>query len=114
MTTKSNPPRIAVGAGLITSASLVLYFILMRYLNLITILEFRYLNFFILLGGILLALKRYKRSNNNYVPSLEGFGLGLLTTAIALAPFATFIGIYLSLDPIFMGYIKQHVLMGPY
>lgn len=111
---KIQPQKIGIGAGFLTAGVMTLYFIFMKYLNLVEILELRALNFFILLGGILMALNRYRRTNDNYVPYLQGFGLGLLTTGAALVPFSAFIGIYLSLHPVFMDYIKQHVMMGSY
>jgi hypothetical protein len=111
---KPNAQKIGIGAGMITAGCLMLYFVLMKYANLIEVLGLRALNFFILLGGIIMALNKYRKSNDNNVPYLEGFGLGLLTTAVALIIFSSFIGIYLSFHPAFMNYIKEHALMGAY
>ncbi len=114
MITPSNAQKIGIGTGMITAGCLIGYFILMKYVNLIQVLELRALNFFILLGGILIALNKYKQSNKNHVDYLEGFGLGLLTTAVALIIFSAFIGIYLSLHPLFMEYVKTYAMMGSY
>jgi len=114
MTTQLNPLKTGIGAGIITVGCMVLYFFIMKYAGLVQLLELRALNFFILLGGILLALNRYKRSNGNQVSYLEGFGLGLLTTGVTVAVFSAFIGIYLHMNPSFMEFIRGHALMGAY
>jgi hypothetical protein len=111
---KSEYQKIAVASGLITAGFMIEYFILMKSLNLVELLELRALNFFILSGGIILALNKYKKSNYSKVPYLEGFGLGLLTTGIAMVIFSTAMGVYLYVHPLFMEYIKKHVMMGSY
>jgi hypothetical protein len=86
----------------------------MKYFNLTEQIHLRYFNFFILGAGILFAMTRYKNSNNNHVEYLEGFFLGMFTTAVASTLFAVFVGIYLSFNPGFMNYIMSVALMGDY
>ena len=114
METKVNIEKIGLGAGIFTAGGLMLYFILMRYFNLIEMIHLRYLNFFILLAGILFAMNKYKNSNGNHVEYLEGFFLGMFTTAVASTLFAVFVGIYLGFHPDFMNYIMSVALMGDY
>jgi hypothetical protein len=114
MDTKINIGKIGLGAGIFTAGGLMLYFIMMKYLNLVELFHLRYFNFFILGAGILLAMNKYKNSNDNHVEYLEGFFLGMFTTAVASTLFAVFVGIYLGFHPDFMNYIMSVALMGDY
>lgn len=114
MTTKPNLQKIGTGAGLITASCFIMYFTFMKYFNLLQVLELRALNFFILLAGIVAALNKYKKQNDNHIEYFEGLGLGVITTVFAVAIFAVFTGIYLSINTDFMSYIKSNAMMGSY
>ncbi len=105
---------IGIGAGTMTAGGLIFYFILAKAFHFVDIIQLRYLNFFILLGGILLAMNKYKRSNAGHVEYLEGFFLGMFTTAIASLLFAVFVGVYLTWNADFMNFIKSTAVMGDY
>ena len=110
----SSLERIGLGAGLFTAGGLMIYFLLAKYFHFIQIIQLRYLNFFILLAGILIAINTYRKRNNNHVEYLEGFFLGMFTTAITSIVFAVFVGVYLSFHQDFMNYIKTVAIMGDY
>lgn len=114
MTTKPNFRKIGVSAGIMTAGGLMMFFILMKYLHLAQMLELRALNFLILLTGIIIALNKFKKQNDNHIKYFEGFGLGMLTALVSTIIFAVFIGVYLSFDSEFMGYIVTHGVMGNY
>ena len=114
MSTKTNFNQIGIGAGMMTAGCYMIFFILMKYMNLVQVLELRALNFFILLTGIIQALNKFKNANDNHINYFEGLGLGMLTAVVSTLIFTVFIGIYLSFNSELMTYIKVHGMMGSY
>ena len=112
---KKSIQTLGITTGLVMFVALVAYFLLMKSFNLIHITELRCLNFFILLGGLMYAYRQYKRPDMN-VEYLSGMGLGVITTAVSVLPFALFIYIYFSyVDLTFIQVLKEHsVMMGEY
>lgn len=107
--------RTALKYGLITTAGLIAYFLLMKLAGLVQIVELRMLNLFILIAGVGFAIREYKRSGEDEMDYLQGFGIGMLTTAVSVITFALFIFIYLNfLDPAFMETIRQEEAFGQY
>ncbi len=104
--------KVAIKYGLMVFGSLVLYFLVMKWLGLFEIHELRGLNFFILIVGIWKALTYYKKEAN--LEYFEGIGLGALTSVIAVIPFALFIFFYLQADTQFMANIKATEAFGQY
>lgn len=104
--TGSSVESMAVRYGLYTTAGLIAYFLLMKLLGLVLVVELRALNLFILLPGIILALRNFKRQQGT-IEYLQGIGLGLMTSAIAVVIFALFVFIYLQMDPTLMQAIVQ-------
>ena len=110
--TKPAIDKVAIKYGLIIFISLVIYFLLMKFIGLFEIHELRGLNFFILFGGIWLALKHYRqRSGLNY---FEGIALGSLTGLTGVLPFAVFIFFYLQVDTRFMANIVATEAFGQF
>src|SRR5258706_6722758 len=60
-----------------TSLAFLAYFLLMKLLNLETIVELRLLNFFIMLLGIRFFLLRLKREHDGRLEYLQSLGYGL-------------------------------------
>jgi len=105
----------ALKYGLITTAGLIAYFLLMKLAGLVQIVELRMLNLFILIAGVGFAIREYKRSSDDEMDYLQGFGIGMLTTAVSVITFSLFIFFYLNLlDPAFMETIKQEEAFGQY
>ncbi len=102
---------IAIRYGLMTTVGLTAYFLICKLVGLVHILELRGLNAMFLVGGIYMAIRRYKKYNDS-ATYLEGMGIGLLTSAVAVLPFALFIFIYLQLDQGFLNYIKEQDSFG--
>jgi hypothetical protein len=95
-----------------TFAGLLIYFLIMKATGLLEIIELRFLNFFILAAGVMLAVKHYRHATEGPIDYLEGFGVGFFTSCIAGLTFAFFLYIYLGVfDPGFMEYLK-HTPMG--
>jgi hypothetical protein len=114
MDKKINIEKLGVRGGAMIAIALIAYFMIMKYLQLIQVLELRVLNFIILFTGIVWVLNKYKNLNNKHVDFFEGLAIGGLTTVVAVIIFAAFVGLYLLFNPSFMEYISQNVFMGPY
>ncbi|MCG8317925.1 MAG: DUF4199 family protein [Cytophagales bacterium] len=109
---KSSIEYIAVKNGLIAFGGLVAYFFLMKGVGLVHIVELRSLNFLIMVGGVWLAFREYKKSHSEGLAYFNGLGLGIRTTVVSVVPFALFIFFYLKLDPAFMETIRANEMFG--
>lgn len=99
----------------ITALGLVLFFIIMKFLNLVTIVELRFVNFFILLLGVRQILLARRKENNGKLEYLPGMMLGFMTAFMASVFFAVFVFLYLSyFDKSLMEYIKSTQPFGSY
>ncbi|MES2627351.1 MAG: hypothetical protein V4616_00150 [Bacteroidota bacterium] len=105
---------LGVRYGLYTAAALIGYFLLMQLVGLAYILELRLFNLLIVIGGIVLALDRYRSVTNEHMEYLTGYGIGSSLTVVAVGIFTLFLGFYLSFDHAFMQHIKDTALMGSY
>jgi hypothetical protein len=115
METPKNLQQTAIKYGLITTAGLIGYFLLMKLVGLHQIAELRMLNLIILIAGVWLAIRSYKRKTDDEMDYLQGFGIGMLTSAVSVIIFSVFIFIYLNfLDPAFMETLKQNEAFGQY
>ena len=109
--TKIVPLLIKYGGW--TSVALVVYFLLMKLFNLETVVELRFLNFFIMFLGIRFFLLRLKRENNDKLEYLPALGYGFLVATFASVIFSVFMFIYLSyIDHAMMQYIQEHKPFG--
>jgi len=88
-------PLIIRYSGL-TSLALLAYFLLMKVLNLTTIVELRYLNFFIMLLGIRFFILRLKRENNDKLEYLQSLGYGFVVAVFSSLFFSAFMFTYLA------------------
>src|ERR1035437_3516852 len=93
---KVSMKNIELKTGLTTSVVLILFFLFMRYFDVIQIIELRCLNFFILLGGVNVAFHYYRRKTDRNVEYFGGFFLGFFTSLYAVIPFALFVFLYRS------------------
>ncbi|HEX9651540.1 MAG TPA: DUF4199 domain-containing protein [Cyclobacteriaceae bacterium] len=105
--TKYSIESISVRFGLLTTVGLLAYFLIMKFVGLVHIVELRTLNFLVLVIGIYKALKAFQKNNEQPMGYLQGWGIGCLTSSVAVLPFALFIFIYLQLDPALMEYIRN-------
>lgn len=105
----------AVKYGLITTGALIAYFLLMKLAGLVQIVELRMLNLIILIAGVGFAIRKYKRQGDTEMDYLQGFGIGMLTSAVSVITFALFVFFYLNLiDPAFMETLRQEEAFGQY
>lgn len=93
-------------SGLLTTAGLIVYFLLMRTLGLAEITELRVLNALIMFTGIFLTIKGFR--NDNFDADfgyLSGIAVGFFTGIVIAISFSFFVGIYVAVDPMFLAAI---------
>lgn len=105
---------LCYGMGILVCTCLILYFCVMTWGSLSEILLLRFLNFFILLGGILFAFKLYSRAIHERIDYFTGLKIGIRITLIAVIPFALFIALFLSYDSHLMQVIQHSIGIGEY
>lgn len=105
--------RLIFKWGLIIAASLVAYFLLMKFFGLIHIIELRLLNGAIMFGGLWFLVKELKQKEGfNY---FTGLLHGIITGIIASVLFAIYAFVYVELiNPEFMKAIRENEIMGIY
>src|SRR5262245_5025858 len=98
-----------------TALGLVAFFLLMKFFNLITIVELRFVNFFILAIGVRQMLAAKKRENAGNLEYLPGMLVGFMTALMASIFFAAFVFLYLSfIDHALMEFIRNTQPFGAY
>lgn len=97
-----------------TALGMILFFLLMKLMGLVTIVELRFFNFFIMYIGVRYKLHEARRANDGKLEYLQGMLTGFLTSLFTAAFFAVFIFIYLNIDNSFLAYIKATQPFGSY
>ena len=101
--------------GILIALSLIGFFVAMVITGLSEVLWLRYVNFVILLAGIVAAFNIYKKKvGAEGIHYFDGLRIGARITLTAMIPFAIFIGIYLKIDTGFMNYVRQSAEFGDY
>ena len=105
-------PKLAVKAAVRICISFIVYFMMMKYLNLIHITSLRFLNIFILIGG-LFATYRYYRAQTKIlnIEYFDGILLGILTSIASFIFFAIFIYISFRAEPALLQVLKGNTIM---
>jgi hypothetical protein len=110
--------RISIWCGLLVSAALIGFFLVMKFAGLHRYLALRYFNWIIYALGIIIAFSVYSRNNTKHVKHrlqyLKGIKMGLRIALIAIIPFAIFMFVYLRIDESFMIYIRENSEFGRY
>jgi len=106
-------PKLALKAGLLICATLIIYFMLMKYLNLTHVTELRFLNFFILAIGLIMTFRHYRAKTKILkIRFLDGILIGVFTTFVSAAVFAIFVYFYfLNIDPALIQELKGNTVM---
>lgn len=114
----SNETRVLTGvsvntkAGIFTSLGMILYFVIMRFLNLHHYMELHYLNIIILFLGLRYAIKHVKLIEGE-IKYFEGLKSGIVVTLITVLIFNIFMVIYETLiDPPFLTFLKENIYLG--
>lgn len=110
----SNPNRIPESYGLRIAAGLIGFFLIMKLLGLSHHVELRLLNLFILVGGVYMALKKFKESHSDRLNYFRGLVTGVATASVGSLVFALFLFLYMQSDTSLMQSIIENEPMGRY
>ena len=103
--------KTGIKAGLIISASLIIYFMLMRFFNLTGSAIAWGFNFIILFTGITFTYRYYRTKTKPNIEYFPGMLLGGLTTAVSVFSFTFFIYIYFwSVNSVQLLLLKDNIL----
>jgi len=87
-------------SGLILAGCLIVYFLILKLVNLVPVIELRIVDFLILSIGIFIAFRHYQAKTKEDVKYLQGLLFGTSVSAFATIPFALFMAAYFQwLDP---------------
>lgn len=103
--------KIAFQYGPIMFAGFLLYFLLMKALNLSENYNFRIFNGIIHLILLYMAIRAYRNQFPEEFNVLSGVSVGVMSSAVGVVPFALFQLIYLNIDTDFMQYLQDNVSM---
>lgn len=102
--------KVAVFAAL----AMILFFLFMKMIGLVTVVELRFLNYVIMFFAVRYILLSVRRTNNGKLEYLKGMMKGFMTVFFTSVFFAAFVFIYLSIDRNFMNYLKDSQPFGSY
>ena len=106
--------KIGLNHGIRTFILLSIYFLAMKSIGLVHMVEFRIFNAFIMFYGCYSAVKasKVKLKDFNF---LKGYGSGLLTAFVASSLFSFFGIVYLEfINTDFINQIREHDILGVY
>lgn len=106
--------RIPEIYGTLIALGLIIYFFLMYAAGLIHVIELRLMNLFIMIAGVYMAMRQFKRTHNGRLDYFRSMVTGVYTAAIGTATFALFLFIYLSVDKNLMTSIAENEPLGYY
>lgn len=99
----------------ITALILIAFFMIMKFLNLVTIVELRFVNFFFLLLAVRYMLLAKRAESDGKLEYLSGMVTGFMTALMSSLFFAIFIFLYLSyIDTGLMQFIIETQPFGNY
>jgi hypothetical protein len=110
----NNAKNIPQSYGVAIAGGLIAYFLVMKVAGLSHHVELRLLNLFILIGGVYLALKKFKSTHQEHLNYFRALITGVSTSAIASVIFAAFLFLYLQIDSDLMTAVKTNEPMGRY
>ncbi|MFO7256358.1 MAG: DUF4199 domain-containing protein [Bacteroidota bacterium] len=110
----NDPKRIPESYGLRIAIGLIVYFFLMKILNLAHHVELRLLNLVILVVGVYFALKKFREVNDQRLNYFRALVTGFTTATIGSVLFAIFLFIYMKVDDNMMQAIIEGEPMGRY
>jgi hypothetical protein len=116
MSSESQIKRVDFRYGLIIAGGLIAFFLVMKFVGWVHVVELRVLNLFIMAFGIHKALQRFRETDlNQQFNYMRAFIFGVSTAIFASLIFAVFLFIYVSfIDRPLMQSIIENEPMGRY
>jgi len=105
---------VGIRYGLFMTLGLIAYFLIMKLVGLVHVIELRTVNAVILVTFVWLGLKKFENQHDHEIEYLQGIGLGILTSAVGVILFSIFIFFYLQLDNDLMASIRDRETFGQY
>ena len=100
-----------IKSGLIISAILIIYFLIMRSFHLTGSAAAWGFNFIIIFAGITFTYRYYRTQTKLNIEYLPGLLLGSLTTIVCTVLFTIFVYIYFSMiDPVSLNFLNNNIL----
>jgi hypothetical protein len=101
-----------VKSGIFTALGLIVYFVIMRFLNLHHYLVLHYFNVVVLFIGLRYAIKHII-SIKGEIKYFEGLKSGIVVTLISIFIFNIFMIVYETIiDPSFLDFLKANIYLG--
>lgn len=107
-----SPERNGIRYGLFTAAGMAVYFIIASLLGVADNIMYSYGNVAILAIGACAAISHFKRTRHDRMQYLQGFGTGIITSAVASLVFALFFVVYTVISPSLMEQLRASDLFG--
>jgi len=82
---------VGIRYGLFMTLGLIAYFLIMKLVGLVHVIELRTVNAVILVTFVWLGLKKFENQHDHEIEYLQGIGLGILTSAVGVILFSIFI-----------------------
>ena len=98
----------------LTALVLIGFFLLMKLVNLITVLELRFVNVLFVLYGDRYVVLHYRAEHGGNLEYLNGMMIGFMTALTTAVIFSAFIFVYLNIDSGFMHYLQLTQPFGSY
>lgn len=99
--------------GFLIALGLIVFFFVMRIFGLLYVVELRVMNIFIMIAGILLAVRTLRKMSPEEFTYFKGMGTGILTGIIGSVLFGLFVFFYVSfIDTGLMQNIIENEPMG--
>lgn len=109
-----NPDRIAETYGLAIGGGLIAFFGIMYLAGLANHVELRLLNLFILGGGVLMGLRKFKATHGAHINYFRALATGVSISTIGSLTFAAFLFAFMKMNDGFMNWIIENEKMGIY
>lgn len=109
----SKNPLIAEKHGLMVAIGLIIFFFIMRVFDLLHVVELRVFNVVIMIIGIRLAVKAFRKTGEEHFTYFRGMGVGVMTGIFGSLIFGIFVFFYVSfIDTGLMQLIIENEPMG--
>jgi len=98
--------------GILIALALTAYFLIMKAVGLVHIMELRLFNFVILFAGTALAMREHAKATEDHYNYFHTLGKGCATVFVGVGLFSLFIFAYLNYDTQMLYMMKQNSIMG--
>lgn len=106
--------NLAFYYGFLIFISLMAYFFVLSLSGVEYMSALRYLNGAFLLGGLIIAVRKFLKDHNYNLQFFQGFKFGVLTSFFATVFYAVFLFVYLNIDNNFLTNMQENENIGQF